>query len=188
MKIHEPIILTKELPQTIIPLTVNLQSTFRKRRSAKYLAMICSVCKQEDKCSLSDLPHTLITPELMLWLKPRGQVGIGERTGRVKVRKFRGWDKGSLISKTKATDTSKAKGEIHSPLLQGRQLLNPPSSQALCERMMLDGLDCPWGQLGSAVPTVSLLCPCNSLCTPSYSADGVRSRKGLNLVSALLSN
>ena len=43
-------------------------------------------------------------------------VGIGERLGRVKVRKLVGWDKDSLIGKAKAARTSKVKQGIHSPL------------------------------------------------------------------------
>ena len=51
--------------------------------------------------------------------------------------------------------------------------------------MMSYGLEYPFGQLGSAVPAVS---PPSSLCTPSLLAGGVRSRNGLDSVSALLSN
>jgi len=35
--------------------------------------------------------------------------GVGERVGRVKMRKLLGWDKDSLIGKAKATQVSKAK-------------------------------------------------------------------------------
>jgi len=37
---------------------------------------------------------------------------MGDRIGRVKVRKVRGWDKDSLIEKAIATHTSKAKQDV----------------------------------------------------------------------------
>ena len=49
---------------------------------------------------------------------------MGERIGRVKVRKLMGWDKDSLIGKAKATHTSKAKQGIHSLLPVGRQVFS----------------------------------------------------------------
>lgn len=46
MKLHEPIVLTENLPQIAIPLTVNLNGTCRKSRSGKYLALNDLQCVQ----------------------------------------------------------------------------------------------------------------------------------------------
>lgn len=46
---------------------------------------------------------------------------MGERTGKIPMRELIGWDKASLIRKAKATNTSKAKQEILSPLPTGRE-------------------------------------------------------------------
>ena len=53
---------------------------------------------------------------------PRG--GMGERLGRVKVRKLVAWGKDNLICKAKAAHASKAKQGVHSPLPIGRQVFS----------------------------------------------------------------
>ena len=63
-----------------------------------------------------------LSPTQLLAHSPR--VGMGERIGRVKVRKLVGWDKDSFIGKAKATHTSKANQGIHSPLPMGRQVFS----------------------------------------------------------------
>lgn len=47
--------------------------------------------------------------------------GTGESVGRIKAGKLLGWDKGTLIEKAKAVQTSKAKQGISSLLPMGRQ-------------------------------------------------------------------
>ena len=49
---------------------------------------------------------------------------MGERIGRVKVRKLVGWDKDSLIAKAKVVQASKAKQGIHSLLPTGGQVFS----------------------------------------------------------------
>ena len=152
---------------------------------------------------------------LMSWFNPSQQLsttqllahsptgGMGERIGRVKVRKFMGWDKDNLIGKAKAAHASKARnsfptshgqagvqpssgkqGSIMHNSYLGRQTpsLRTSSSsffflQLYMLSMMSYGTEYPFGQLGSAVPAVS---PRSFLCTPNLLAGGVRSSKGLD--------
>ena len=131
---------------------------------------------------------------------------MGERIRRVKVWKFEGWDKDSLIGKAKAAHASKAKQGIHSLLLVGRQVFSQPqesrapsretvtweekrhhsecpplpssSPNFLLLRTMSHGMEYPFGLVGSVALVVS---PPNSLGTPSSLTwqGRVRSRKCL---------
>ena len=81
----------------------------------------------------------------MLWFNPGGQwsptqmithsppCGVGERFGRVKVRKLLDWDKDGLIGKAKIVCASKVKYGIH-PLSVSRQLFShlQESRDSLC--------------------------------------------------------
>ena len=130
---------------------------------------------------------TVLSPHQLLTYSPTN--GMRKRIRRVKVRKLVGWDKDSLTGKAKAVCTSKAKQRIHSPLPMDRQVFShlqerrapshvtvtgedkhhhskfpPPFPQLYTLSMTPHSMECPFGQLGSAVPAVS---PPNSLCTPS---------------------
>ena len=82
----------------------------------------------------------------LLWFNPSWQIstaqllapsGMGERIGRVKVRKLVGWDKDSLKrGKAKAVHTSKAKPGIHSPLPMGRQVFSHLQESRAPSRVM----------------------------------------------------
>lgn len=114
--------------------------------------------------------------------------GIGKKIGKVKVRKFMGWLKDSLIGKAKVVHGNKAKKGIHSPLPMDRQVFQEscaPScilqtSEDKCHHSkhfpilfpqlyMLSltpyGMEYPFVQCRSAVPAVSSP---NSLCTSSF--------------------
>ena len=118
--------------------------------------------------------------------------GIGERIRRVKFRKLVGWNKDNSTGKAKAVCASKAKQGIHSLVLISGQVFShlqesrgPSGVEVTWENKtpsprtsspsffllqiyvlstMSYGLQHPFGQLGSAVTSVS---PPSLLCTPT---------------------
>ena len=113
------------------------------------------------------MPHRHLS-----WFKPSRELSPtqplapwwdGERIVRVKVRKLMGWDKDSLISKAKATHTSKAKQGIHSPLPISRQVQPSPGKQGSITHNSYLGRQMPSPRT-SPLPTSSLSFICWTWC------------------------
>jgi len=66
---------------------------------------------------------------------------MGERIGRVKVRKLMGSDKGRLIGKAKAVGASKAKQGIHSLLPISRWVFSHLQQSRVASRIMVTSED-----------------------------------------------
>ena len=139
---------------------------------------------------------------------------MGEGIGRGKVRNLVGWDEDSLIDNAKAARASKAKQGTHSLLPIGRQVVSHLWESRAPSRLTVTGEDkfhhsehplffllppalyaehdVIWYRisLGSAGVSYPRCVPCKCLVHPQPTCwqGGVRSRKGLDAVWALLSS